>query len=234
MNLTRTPSNTDADALKDEFPHLDNPNNIRVSTDRKRPGGGAGKGRGKASVKNAGMMENKRSAAPAKAKVEPAAAKKEEKSKRARSPADSEEDEDDDDSDDDGLRIEYPDPQPAASVHSSYNRPEAGHQRSELAVRRFSTFIANANADANADESDEDADAEYDEDDLLVDEAGDSSAGDGFKLPSPVGRNGAQHLQDAHAEVDMEPEVDDLEAMLAQELEGDMDVDSESSVSEED
>lgn len=227
MNLTRTPSNTDAEALKDEFPHLDSPNNVRVSTDRKRPGGGVGKGKGKA-TKNAGMMEAKRAPAPAKAKAQPTAAKKEEKPKRARSPADSE-DEDSDDDSDDGLRIEYPDPQPPTSVHGSYTRPEAAQQHSELGVRRFSTF------NANADESDEDADAEYDEDDLLVDEAGDSSAGDGFKLPSPVGRNGTQHvLQEEDAEADIEPEVDDLEAMLARELEGDMDVDSESSVSEED
>lgn len=224
MNLIRTPTNTDADALKEEYPHLDSPSTIRVSTDKKRPGGGAGKGKGKASAKNAGMVETKRSAAPAKAKAEPAAEKKEER--RARSPVDSVEDEEDDDDSDDGLRIEYPDPQPAASVHGSYTRPEATHQHSELGVRRFSTF------NANADESDEDADAEYDEDDLLGDEAGDSSAGDGFKLPSPVGRNGAQHLQEPDA--GEEPEVDDLEALLAQELEGDMDVDSESSVSEED
>lgn len=232
MNLTRTPSNTDAEALKEEYPHLDSPNTIRVSTDKKRPGAGAGKGKGKGkAAKNAGMVENKRSAAPAKAKAEPAAvAKKEEKPKRSRSPVDSEE-EDDDDSDDDGLRIEYPDPQPSVSAHGSFNRPEAPQQDSDLGVRPFSTF------NTNADESDEDADAEYDEDDLLVDEAGDSSAGDGFKLPSPVGRNGTQHLQDEDAEADMEPEVDDLEAMLARELEGegsDMDANSESSVSEED
>lgn len=225
MNLTRTPSNTDAEALKDEFPHLESPGTIRVSTERKRPGGASAKGKGKAAAKNAGMVESKRGAAPAKAKAEPAAAaKKEEKPKRARSPVDSE---DDDESDDDNLLIEYPDPQPPAGGHSSFGRPDPPQQHSELGVRRFSTF------NADADDSDEDADAEYDDDDLLVDEAGDSSAGDGFKLPSPVGRNG-QHLQDEDAEADMEPEMDDLEAMLAKELEGDMDMDSESSVSEED
>ncbi|KAJ4411703.1 hypothetical protein N0V82_008939 [Gnomoniopsis sp. IMI 355080] len=231
MNLTRTPSNTDADALKDEFPHLDsntNTNNsIRVSADgRKKPGGNSGKGKGKASAKNAGMVESKRSTAPAKTKPEPA--KKEEKPKRSRSPVDSEEEEESDD--DDMLQIEYPDPQPTASVHSSFNRPQ--QQPSELGLRRFSSF--------KEDDSDEDADAEYDEDDLIPDEAGDSSAGDGFKLPSPLGRNGAQKVQDedadadADADADMEPEVDDLEALLEQELGGAMDVDSESSVSEED
>ncbi|CAN8100154.1 unnamed protein product [Discula destructiva] len=237
MNLARTSATNDPDAPREEFPQLDSPTSIRVSTDRKKPAGsgggsGAGKAKGKAAAKNAGMVESKRSAAPAKAKQEPAATKKEEKQpKRARSPADSEDE--DDESDDDGLLVEYPDPQPSHSVHSSLNRSQAPPQHSELGVRRFSTF------NADADESDEDADAEYDEDDLLVDEAGDSSAGDGFKLPSPVGRNVAQHLQDedADAEADMEPEVDDLEAMLARELEGEggeMDVDSESSVSEED
>lgn len=265
MNLTRTPSNTDADALKEEFPHLDssstttnsNSNNssIRVSADgRKRPGLGASKGKGKASAKNAGMVESKRSsAAPAAAASsssnnnkasnkpeQPAAAptKKEEKPKpkRSRSPVDSEEE--DDESDDDILTIENPDPvRPMASVHSSFNRPAAQQPVSELGLRRFSSF--------QEDESDEDADAEYDEDDLIADEAGDSSAGDGFKLPSPLGRNGVQRGgqededgdadADAEADGDMEPEVDDLEALLEQELEGGaMDVDSESSVSEED
>lgn len=253
MNLTRTPSNTDADALKEEFPHLDSTsnsnsgssNNARVTADgRKRPGVGASKGKGKASAKNAGMVESKRSAAPAttsktnsnnKPEQQPAT-KKEEKqqqqqTKRSRSPVDSEEE--DEESDDDILTIENPDPRPIASVHSSYNRPQP--PVSELGVRRFSSF--------QEDESDEDADAEYDEDDLIPDEAGDSSAGDGFKLPSPLGRNGVQKVHDedadadadADADGDMEPEVDDLEALLEQELEGGgMDVDSESSVSEED
>lgn len=248
MNLTRTPSNTDADALKEEFPHLESTSNsgssnARVTADgRKRPGVGASKGKGKASAKNAGMVESKRSAAPATASKtnnkqpeQQPATKKEEKqqqqTKRSRSPVDSEEE--DDESDDDILTIENPDPRPIASVHSSYNRPQP--PVSELGVRRFSSF--------QEDESDEDADAEYDEDDLIPDEAGDSSAGDGFKLPSPLGRNGVQKVHDedadadadADADGDMEPEVDDLEALLEQELEGGgMDVDSESSVSEED
>lgn len=268
MNLTRTPSNADADALKEEHPHLDS-GSIRVSMDgnasKKGPGGAKGTGtkkggRGNA-AKNAGMVESKRSAPSsnpaAKTKAAAAAAEsaKEDKNKAtSTAPATKEADkpkraprsplgsEDEDDSDDDGLLVEYPDPQPAAT--GSYGRAPA-HQTSSAPqptqIRRFSEFMANRDGD---DESDEDADAEYDEDDLLVeDEAGDSSAGDGFKLPSPVGRSVGQGQGqggegaggDAPGEDDDTPADDELMAMLEEEMgEGGMDVDSESSVSEED
>lgn len=275
MNLTRTPSNADAEALREEHPHLDS-SSIRVSTDANSTGGakkgpGAGKGTGlkkggRNAAKNAGMVESKRSApttssssmtankskaagssattvASASQKDDTGSSNKktESKPRAPRSPLGSEEE---DDSDDD-LLIEYPDPQP--STTSSFARiPSHNQDAGPAPIRRFSEFMASAGDD----ESDEDADAEYDEDDLLVeDEAGDSSAGDGFKLPSPVGNRNAQAQQqedyhaggggdDAPGEDDL-PEDDELMAMLEEEIEGGgggggMDVDSESSVSEED
>lgn len=277
MNLIRTPSNADADALREEHPHLDS-GSIRVSVDnngtngnKKGPGAGKGAGAkkgGRNAAKNAGMVESKRSApsslgASNKAKAAAAAAaataaeaatreekkstagKDDDKPKQrvARSPVGSE---DEDESDDDGLLIEYPDPQPTAA--SSYARVPAHHPQPHSsqpppAIRRFSDFMEHAGDD----ESDEDADAEYDEDDLLhEDEAGDNNTDDGFKLPSPVGRNG-QGLNgdaggDAPGEDDL-PAEDELMAMLEEEIDeggsggganGEMDVDSESSVSEED
>lgn len=262
MNLTRTPSNPDPDALKDEHPHLDS-SSIRVSTDSNNKTGtttsnsnkkkGSGRGPRGNAAKNAGMVENKRGAAAApssstiKAKAKAAEAaqdkKKEERMRSPRSPNDSE---DEDNSDDDGLLIEYPDPQPGADVvHSSFGggagRPH--QQQHDPPIRRFSEFMANQPTD------DSDADAEYDEDDLVVDHDGaDSSAGD-FKLPSPVGRSGhGQHNgggaeeggnADAEGEDEDTPEDEELMAMLEEEMgeageAGAMDVDSESSVSEED
>lgn len=292
MNLTRTPSDADADALKEEYPHLDN--SIRVAFDNKKGGsgsgggaaarGGSGKGKGKGSAaRNAGMVESKRggsggvgsrsapsSSSSSKAKAtadEPARDEKKKKKTvevatkpkpRDRSPEGSEDEYSEGDG---GLLVEYPEAQTSAA--SSFNRPQHHHQHQQqrqqqqqhqqqqqssaegapTGIRRFSEFMANQAAD---DESDEDADAEYDEEDLLVeDEAGDSSAGDGFKLPSPVGRsNGGQNVggaghggdADAEGEDDNVPEDDELMAMLEEEMAegGEMDVDSESSVSEED
>lgn len=240
MNLTRTPSNNDAESLKEEYPHIDS--STRASADKKGAGKAGGKagGKGKNAAKNAGMVKSKRgpattsaaSAAPAstpRAKAEPPKEKEAEpsKPKRSRSPADSEEEYSDDDG---GLLVEYPDPQPP-SHHSIPAAKEASPF--PTTIRRFSEFMANQAGSGG--ESDEDADAEYDEDDLLIeDEAGDSSTGDGFKLPSPVGR---QNLTQVH-EVDEEepPEDEELMAMLEQEMgEGEgMEVDSESEVSEED
>lgn len=247
MNLTRTPSNTDAEALREEHPHIDS--SIRVSTDKKGAANSrAKKGKGSA-AKNAGFAEKKRSTAPAasassKGKASSAAAaesakqqkakeeqQKKEQSKPAKRAADSEEEDSDDDGD---LLIEYPDPQPAAVAPP---RPQQTRSSDfQPPIRRFSEFMANQGGD---DESDEDADGEFDEDDLLVDEAGDSSAGDGFKLPSPVGRTASaveSGLMDAEGEAEEDvPEMDDmdLEAEMLRELAGD-DGDSESSVSEED
>lgn len=273
MNLTRTPSNTDADALREEHPHLDS-GSIRVSVDannassnKKGPGAGKGAGAkkgGRNAAKNAGMVESKRSApsstaasnkakaAAASASAAEAAAREEKKSaaskeaekpkqRAARSPVGSE---DSDDDSDDGLLIEYPDPQPQAV--SAYARAPAHHQQPSQSsqpppIRRFSEFMEHAGDD----ESDEDADAEYDEDDLLhEDEAGDNNTDDGFKLPSPVGRNGQAQAHnggggggDAPGEDEL-PMEDELMAMLEEEIDegggGGMDVDSESSVSEED
>lgn len=252
MNLTRTPSNTDSDALKEEYPHIDN--SIRVSTDKKGAANSkAKKGKGNA-AKNAGFVEKKRTAAPptasasSKNKSSSAAAAaaaesaKQQKAKEQQQqqqqqkepvkPKKRTSDSEEEDSDDDGdLLIEYPDPQPAAVIPV---RQQQNHSNDfQPPIRRFSEFMANQD-----DDSDEDADGELEEDDLLVDEAGDSSTGDGFKLPSPVGRNTSAAdggLADADGEVEEEvPDLDDLdlEAEMLREL-GD-DGDSESSVSEED
>lgn len=238
MNITRTPSNNNAASLREEFPHLDS--SIKVSTDKKggKAGGAAGKaGKGKNAAKNAGMVQSKRSGAAstpsatpassskakAKAKAEPAKEQAASKPNRSRSPANSE----DDDSDDgDLLVVDWGEDTQPSSMRSMPPRTASPLPP----VRRFSEFLANQAASGG--ESDEDADAE-DEDDLIIEEeAGDSSAGDGFKLPSPVRRQDSMqnHAVADDADEEEPPEDDELMAMLEQE----MDMDSESSVSEED
>ncbi|PSS03231.1 RNA polymerase II transcription elongation factor-domain-containing protein [Coniella lustricola] len=234
MNITRTPSNNNAASLREEYPHLDG--STKALTEKKgtgKAGGAGGKGgKGKNAAKNAGMVQSKRSGATStpnatapssssKAKAEPAKIQAESKPDRSRSPADSE----DDDSDDGDLLVEWGEDTQPSAVRSMPARTASPLPP----VRRFSEFLANQVTSGG--ESDEDADAE-DEDDLIIEEeAGDSSA-DGFKLPSPVRRQDAVHNHVATEDVDGEepPEDDELIAMLEQE----MDMDSESSVSEED
>lgn len=246
MNLIRTPATSDAEALRDEYPHLDITTGRGASSSQaEKKKAGPAKGAGKGKKGNAGMfMENKKTApkpsksaansnkesaasAAAAEKKEKEAAEKDKKQKqqaqqRNRSPVGSE-----DEDSDDGFIIEYPDPVDTAPVVMP---PVRSRESPFTEIREFKSFIANQ-------EEESDADAEYEEEDFMIEEGGDSS-GDGFKLPSPVGRNNNNNNAQGGEEVDDDtPEDDELMAMLEEEIGeggGGMDVDSESSVSEED
>lgn len=251
MNLIRTPATSDAEALRDEYPHIETNTRGASSSQAEKKKAGPAKGAGKGKKGSAGMfMENKKtapkpsksattnsnkeSAASAAAEKKKEAAEKEKENKkqkppqRNRSPVGSEEE----DSDDGGLLIEYPDPVDTGPVAVA---PVRSRESSfPPTIRKFTDFVSN-----QAEESEDDADAEYEEEDYMIEEGGDSS-GEGFKLPSPVGRN-TSNAQGGGAiggeEMDDDtPEDDELMAMLEEEMGegGGMDVDSESSVSEED
>lgn len=261
MNLVRTPATSDAEALKDEYPHLDTSTRGPSSSQAEKKKAGTAKGAGKGKKGSAGMfMENKKTAPkPSKSaaannssssnkeaaasaaaeKKEKEAAEKDKDNKkqkqppqRTRSPVGSEEEDSDDDG---GLLVEYPDPVDTGPVAVAPVRSR--ESPFPTAIRRFSEFVSN-----QAEESDEDADAEYEEEDYLIEEGGDSSEDRAWKLPSPVGRSSGNNnnMQGGGAggggeEVDDDtPEDAELMAMLEEEIGGGMDVDSESSVSEED
>lgn len=252
MNVTRTPTNNDADDLREKHPHIDS--TIKASTADKKGARAPAAGKAKENNKKGaatnggggGSKKKDASAAPKKAQPQPAAAEAEPKTapsqaekdkkqkQRNRSPVESEEEDDDDDG---GLLVEYPDPAPAGPLRQDFS------PAFPTTIRRFSEFVNNEKS-----ESDEDADAEYDEDDILgEDDDVSGMGGDGFKLPNPVarpdgsigdgggnGNNGVgnSNLNEVAAEEDDDDDFGDLEKELEKEL--GMDVDSESSVSEED
>ncbi|KUI57646.1 hypothetical protein VP1G_04941 [Cytospora mali] len=258
MNVTRTPTNNDADDLREKHPHIDG--NTKASTVEKKGGtrapttaAGKAKENKKGAAGAASSSSKKKDAAPAKAEpqqpaeskskssasssqqAQAAAAAEKEKKKRNRSPVESEEEDDDDDG---GLLVEYPDPAPSGPLRQDFS------PAFPTTIRRFSEFVNNEKS-----ESDEDADAEYDEDDILgEDDDVSGMGGDGFKLPNPVGgpnsliNNGVGSgvndnsnsgiANDVVAEEEDDDGLGDLEKELEKEL--GMDVDSESSVSEED
>lgn len=245
MNLARTPYNSDAQELKEKYPHIDS--NVRPTTDKKTSKAATSKARETGNKKNS--ADSKKRDPPA-AKTEPPEAEakssqksqadknnKPKKQQRNRSPAESEDDEDEDG--DGGLLVEYPDPAPSAPVRGQDFSPAF-----PTAIRRFSEFVRDEGP-----ESDEDADAEYDEEDILGEEDDDVSGeggegGTGFKLPSPVvGGGGAPPPADDDGNDDLGDDLLDFEKELEKELEleqdfGGMEVDdggdAESDVSEED
>ncbi|KUI73161.1 hypothetical protein VM1G_08964 [Cytospora mali] len=257
MNVTRTPTNNDADDLREKHPHIDG--NTKASTVEKKgvtkaPTTAAGKAKeNKKGPAGAASSSSKKKdmAPPPKAEPPPpaeskskqpssssqqaaAAEKEKEKKKRNRSPVESEEDDDDDG----GLLIEYPDPAPVGPLRQDFS------PAFPTTIRRFSEFVNDEKS-----ESDEDADAEYDEDEILGEQEDVSGmGGDGFNLPNPVGgpnsliNNGAGSGVNYNSnsgivnfvipEDDDDDDLGELEKELEKEL--GMDVDSESSVSEED
>lgn len=239
MNLARTPYNSDAQELKEKYPHIDS--NVRPTTDKKAGKAAAGKARETAG-KKAGADSKKKEAPAAKSEAPEAVAKplqqsqadkdKPKKQQRNRSPADSEEDDEEDG--DGGLLVEYPDPAPSAPTRGQDFSPAF-----PTAIRRFSEFVRDEGP-----ESDEDADAEYDEEDILGEEDDDvegegGEGGTGFKLPSPVVGGAQQQPADDDGDDDFGDDLEkELEKELEQEFSG-MDVDdiggdAESDVSEED
>lgn len=241
MNLARTPYNSDAQELKEKYPHIDS--NLRSTTDKKK----APATKRETTTKKASAESKKKEAPAAKAEAPEVEAKssqqsqadkdsKPKKQQRNRSPAES----DDDDDEDGGLLVEYPDPAPSAPTRGQDFSPAF-----PTAIRRFSEFVRDEGP-----ESDEDADAEYDEEDIMGEEDDDVSGeggegGNGFKLPSPVvagggGGSGAPPPQaDDDGDDDFGADLEkELEMELEKELSGmDMDDvggDPESDVSEED
>lgn len=235
MNLARTPYNSDAQELKDKYPHIDS--NIRSTTDKKK----APAGRRDTTNKKASAESKKKETPATKSEAPEAEAKasqqsqaekdsKPKKQQRNRSPAESE----DEDDEDGGLLVEYPDPAPSAPTRGQDFSPAF-----PTAIRRFSEFVRDEGP-----ESDEDADAEYDEEDILGEDDDDVSGegGNGFKLPSPVTAGGGAPPPQADEAGDIDIGDDDFEAELEKELEQelsglDMDAaggDAESDVSEED
>ncbi|KAG6367255.1 hypothetical protein INS49_001442 [Diaporthe citri] len=247
MNLARTPYNSDAQELKEKYPHIDS--NVRPTTDKKMGKGATVKARENGNKKASADSKKKE---PPAAKAEPPEAEakssqksqadkdnKPKKQQRNRSPAES--DVDDDEDGDGGLLVEYPDPAPSAPTRGQDFSPAF-----PTAIRRFSEFVRDEGP-----ESDEDADAEYDEEDILGEEDDDVSGegGEGvtgFKLPSPVVGGGAGGApppadddgNDDFGDLDFEKELEkELEQDLEQDF-GGMEVDdggdAESDVSEED
>jgi hypothetical protein len=237
MNLTRTPSNGDAESLRKEHPYLKPP---KITT------------RAKEGIKEGGAKQKKAPAAKeTKGKKSlPMPEKKEQPApapKSKRPTPDSEEEDDDDD--DFGLTIENP----------GGTAPRAQPSRDFSPVfetRRFSEFVQQNN-DNDEDEND-DADGEDDG------EESDDGSVEHFKLPSPMNRQmeataaagyggggsnsvatrGRDEEEEEEEEeeseedeqmVDVEPGLDDadLEAELMAALDEEQGPDQESDVSEE-
>ncbi|KAK3331018.1 RNA polymerase II transcription elongation factor-domain-containing protein [Apodospora peruviana] len=196
MNLTKTPTDSNVESLRKQFPHLE----VKSTAKQAKGKGGAADKVGKATGAR-GKAGNTKQTASAKKKAEnnkpvalalpdpsaskatpppppPAAAAPEKKlNRRARSP-DSEEDEDDDD--DGGLLIEYPGgPPDVKPVFQSSNNFSPGFPPTQ---RRFSEW------ERSAEQGDEDADADF-EDDFGVEGEDEGDDEEGFKLPSPVNKN---------------------------------------------
>ncbi|KAL1882085.1 hypothetical protein VTK73DRAFT_2494 [Phialemonium thermophilum] len=177
---------------------------------------------------------------------------------RRREELQDEDEEEDDDDDDGGLTIEYPGGAPPSTDFS----PAFPSFPAQI-NRRFSDFVRDAGEDDEEEDEDADAEFEDvgmeggDEEDEEVDEEA-SNLIDAFKLPSPVeGRGNDAHMHQYQQQIassvqpqaqDQQPEpygsvdnMDDMDADLEADLErefqkvsGALDMDSESSVSEED
>ncbi|KAF6799479.1 ELL-associated factor [Colletotrichum sojae] len=239
MNITRTPTNDNPEALRQQFEQLDT--SITATPEVRKPAS-------EAPTKTTAKPKGK-AAAAAKPKAAPKARVKAEKKKepvniqlalptndappppppkaaaaappKKKKDVGSDVDEDDDD-DDGGLQIEYPDAHKNRSTDFSPAFPAKA-----IGMRSFSDFLRDSEADDADGESEEERDF------------------GAFNLPSPV-NNQARHQQDEDAdadqmEIDSEPDFedaleDDLEAELEKELEAanSGDAGEESEVSEED
>ncbi|KAJ9155669.1 hypothetical protein NKR23_g1977 [Pleurostoma richardsiae] len=239
MNLTRTPTDSDPESLRKQFPHLDSSTKAQASTASKkaeRPSGGSGKGTAGGPTKQSKLAT---SAPPKKTKPQkkeppvaltlPAAPKPASSSSKKRDVSMEEDEEEEDDDDDGGLTIEYPEGQ----APTRYNPPADFSPAFPTAIRRFSDFVREGEVGDEDDDMNGDADAEFEEDmpeeqQEQEEEENDDNIG-AFKLPSPVGNQQAAAAEEADDDINFE---DEMEAELEKEF--GMDLDSESSVSEED
>jgi hypothetical protein len=165
MNITRTPTDSNVESLRKQFPQLEvktgkTPKLPRKKADKAAPGPSSATGSTKAKAEDAPKKKNKPveltlpdltlPTASAPKKPAPPAEKEEKgkKSKRAAlSPVESEEDDDDDDG---GLTIEYPEGNPAAFRSTSqYADPFP-----VAVTRRFSEFARDIERESEDDEFD--------------------------------------------------------------------------------
>lgn len=235
MNLTRTPDNTDADSLRDEYPQLGS--SIKVHVEPKKESTTAA--RSAKPAREAKIRKEKDKAketaavsltlpgpepAPEPAKQPPPPPPAPSK-RRAPEPEESEEDDDDDG----GLTVEYPEgpPPPRQSRPADFSPAFPPAQ-----IRRFSDFVQ------HADDDDDDADIEIDDD--MLEEGDDEDAKvPSFNLGSPVnnppppaqGEDGGDRMGGEGEGHDYDGLEDDLEAELEKEFEA---AASESDISEED
>ncbi|KAI1392269.1 RNA polymerase II transcription elongation factor-domain-containing protein [Hypoxylon trugodes] len=191
MNLVQTPTNDNAQSLRQEYPQLDSHS---ISSSARAAGPATG---GKKSAKVAGE-EKKTTAKPRK----PASKAKEDKpalvmpekkpppkptATATKKPGKASADEDEDSSDDDlGLTIENP--------GGGSSGPARDFSPGFLEIRRFSDIM----------HEDEDADGEEDDDDNF----------EHFKLPSPINRQMQEtsvNQQPTRADEDEEEEDDEME-----------------------
>lgn len=262
MNLTRTPTNNDADDLRERYPHIDNtikpptadkkgtkvPAAGKATRENKKSAAAGSKKKDATSSTAAAAAAAPKAAArapepkPSSSQAAPAAvaaakakakakADKDKKKRRNRSPVGSEEDEDDSD-DDGGLLVEYPDPAPAGPCRQDFS------PAFPTTIRRFSEFVQNEKS-----EEDEDADAEYDEDDLLGEVDGEGEGEGADDVPDVNDDINSNKINNSNTEnnnvndvtmveEDEDDDFGELEKALEKEL--GMEIDSESSVSEED
>ena len=236
MNLTRTPNNTDPEALREEFPHLNSTIKVQVGSNASKSNSSnaassssavkskpAGEKSGMKALAKLKEHQNKTKKATEKERKEPPApisvpeplAKVEKVKRRDRSPVESEEEDDDDDG---GLLIEFPEGDaPTSRFNQTTDFSPA------FPVRRFSEFVREGEDDQD---DDADGEEEFDIPDIPEDDEEEEDEPMGtFKLPSPVGQ---QNQQEDPADDD--EDIEDLEAALEKEFA----MDSESSVSEED
>ena len=243
MNVTRTPTASDPEALRKEFPHLTvstfkkpprplpkkkpNPALVQPSAPPPKPSE-SDKAKPKPVALSLPTVSNSPPQPPPSAAAG-ASSDKDKKSKRAKTP---ESDEDDDD-DDGGLLIEYPGGNPG-----SFRPPPPAFP--PQITRRFSEFVRD-NADEDEDEDVEQQDGGADADFEGYDE--DDSNLNMFKLPSPVkygggssGGQGQQAAETAGGDADADGDVDDFGDDLEAELEAAFEKldEEESDVSEED
>ncbi|KAI1489626.1 RNA polymerase II transcription elongation factor-domain-containing protein [Biscogniauxia mediterranea] len=240
MNLVRTPSNNDAESLRQEYPQLESHKDNGTATTSKKAaakdGGAPAKSRKpapKETKKAAGglSMPEKKAAAPLK----PSPLPKPKPKPNARKPVDV--DSEDESSDDDLLTIEDP-----GGAAPSVNRDFSPGFMDK--PRPFSEFVQQQEEEEEGqEEQEEDADGEDEDDD---------DAFEHFKLPSPINRqmqqqtnnnshnginnlgNGVQSMQfdddEEDEEEEEEEEMEDVGGMDAADSSGEPDDDLEAAL----
>ncbi|KAI1824329.1 RNA polymerase II transcription elongation factor-domain-containing protein [Xylaria intraflava] len=181
MNLTRTPTNNDAEDLRQEYPHLETPQPSRTS----KPRNAATSSKPTKSTKSK-KPTSEEAKSSAVTKTEPPKPAQPAKSKKIQH-----HDSEDESSDDDGL-LTIEDPGGAAPAINRDFSPGFIDK-----PRRFSEFVQQQNEEEEEEEVDNleievealnDADGEEEEEEEEEGEEDDDDASENFKLPSPIHR----------------------------------------------